>query len=110
MSNALTPATRRSLFAEFAGAMPPAGAAAPRGRSESRDASRNRSSHSRTRLPPGARRGDLDGTAAEAIRKLQATFDALQEQRLEDRKGMAQLAANFNDLTNRMRSYETNQK
>ena len=45
----------------------------------------------------------MDGAAAEAIRKLQATLDALKKQRLEDRKGMAELAANFDDLTDRTR-------
>ena len=52
----------------------------------------------------------MDGAAAEAIRKLQATLDALKKQRLEDRKGMAQLAAKVEDFTNTLRQHDTKQK
>ena len=90
LSNVSTPAPgRRSPFGEFEARTSPSQALPTRGRGASRDsrpASRSRSSHSHIRLPPGARRDDWEGNVTEAVRKLQATIDAMEKQRAGDRK------------------------
>ena len=93
VSDASTPATRRSPFAEFRapargdrGQEPPPAAPRVKARAASAQGRRRRS------RSPHAAPSASDSTVAEAVRKLQAQTDNLQKQRADDRNWVVKSA------------------
>ena len=77
----------------------------PRGQCAGRDASRSRSSHSRTRIPSGPRRSSeaRGGHVADAIKKLEDTIKGIQKHCADDWKWLADIARRIVGLEGRVR-------